>query len=184
LDQQGPAKQSLDEISNVLTAASADSLKYAPGELADVQRKLADLKISYDRKSYGDVIAHSPSVLANARDLVADAAAKKADVEKALNREWSEFEASLPPRISAVTARVEELSSTPRSAKGIDLATAQSALADATEDWARAQVAFGGGKVEDAIATAKDALSKTETAATTIELELPATTSQSSPRRR
>jgi len=181
LDQQEPAKQSLDEISNVLTTASADAAKYAPEQMADVQRELADLKISYDRKGYGDVIAHAPSVLADAKNLVADAAAKKEDVAKALNRQWSGFEASLPPRISAVTTRVGQLSRTQRSAKGMDLAAARSALADATEEWAHAQAAFGGGKVEEAIATAKDAQSKTDTAATTLGLELPANVGPSSP---
>jgi len=106
MDQQGPAKQLLDEISNVLAKASADARKFAQDQMADIERELADLKISYDRKGYGDVIAHAPSVLADAKNLVADAAAKKEDVEKALNREWIGFEASVPPRISAVTARV------------------------------------------------------------------------------
>jgi len=36
LDQMEPAKQALDEISNVLTTASADAMKYAPDQMASV----------------------------------------------------------------------------------------------------------------------------------------------------
>jgi hypothetical protein len=173
LDQMEPAKQALNEISNTLTMDSADATKYAPDEMAGVQKELADLRISYDRKNYGDVIAHAPSVLADAKNLVADAAAKKDDSAKALSPEWNGFAASLPQEIAAVKARVDLLSGTKRAPKGTDLAAAQSSLADATDGWARAQTAFASGKIDEAIATAKDVQSKTAAAAVALRLELP-----------
>ena len=173
LDQMEPAKQALDEISNVLTTASADATKYAPDQMASVQKELAELKISYDRKYYGEVLAHAPSVLADAKNLVVDAAAKKDNIAKALNAEWNGFAASLPQGITAVKVRVDALSKTKRAPKGIDLAAAQSSLADATDGWARAQAAFAGGKVDEAVATAKDVQSKTGAAAAALKLELP-----------
>ena len=173
LDQMEPAKQALDEISNVLTTASADATKYAPDQMASVQKELADLKISYDRKDYGEVLAHAPSVLADAKNLVADAAAKKDDIAKALNAQWNGFAVSLPEGITAVKARVDALSKTKRAPKGVDLAAAQSNLADATDGWARAQAAFAGGKVDEALATAKDAQSKIWAAAAALQLEMP-----------
>ncbi len=173
LDQSEPAKQALDEISHVLTAASADAMKYAPDEMSSVQKELADLRISYDRKNYGEVLAHAPSVLADAKNLVADAAAKKDDIAKALNAEWNGFAASLPQGITAVKVRVDALSKTKRAPKGIDLAAAQSSLADATDGWARAQAAFADGKIDEATAIAKDVRSKTGSAAAALKLELP-----------
>jgi hypothetical protein len=173
LDEMEPAKQALGEISNVLMAASADATKYAPDQMASVQKELADLKISYDRKYYGDVVAHAPSVLTDAKNLAADAAAKKDDIAKALNTEWNGFAASLPNGITAVRARVDVLSKAKRAPKGMDLAAAQSSLADATDGWARAQAAFAGGKVDEAVATAKDVQSKTGAAAAALKLELP-----------
>jgi hypothetical protein len=173
LDQMEPAKQALDEISNVLTAASADATKYAPDQMASVQKELAELKISYDRKNYGEVLTHAPSVLADAKDLVADAAAKKDDIAKALNTEWNGFAASLPQRITAVKARVDALFKTKRVPKGVDLAAAQSSVADAVDGWGRAQAAFAGGKLDEAIATAKHVQSKTGAAAAALKLELP-----------
>ena len=173
LDQMEPAKRALGEISNVLMMASADVTKYAPDQMASVQKELADLKISYDRKNYGEVVAHAPSVLTDAKNLAADAAAKKDDIAKTLNTEWNGFAASVPQRITAVKARVDVLSKTKRAPKGIDLAAAQSSLADATDGWARAQAIFAGGKVDEAIATAKDVQSKTGAAAAALKLELP-----------
>jgi hypothetical protein len=172
LDEREPAKQALDEISNVLMAASADATKYAPDQMASVQKELADLKISYDRKYYGDVVAHAPSVLTDAKNLAADAAAKKDDIANA-HREWNGFAASLPQGITAVKARVDVLSKAKRVPMGIDLAAAQSSLADATDGWARAQAAFAGGKVDEAVSTAKDVQSKTGAAAAALKLELP-----------
>jgi hypothetical protein len=174
LDQMEPAKQALDEISNVMMAASADATKYAPDQMASVQKELADLKISYDRKNYGDVLAHAPSVLTDAKNLAADAAAKKDDIAKALNTEWNGLAASVPQRITAIKARVDLLSKTKRAPKGIDLAAAQSSLADATDGWVRAETAFASGKVEEAIATANDVNAKTVAAAAALKLELPA----------
>jgi len=173
LNQMEPAKQALDEISHVLNTASADEMKYAPHEMAAVQKELADLTISYDRKNYGDVLAHAPSVLADAKNLVADTAAKKDDIAKALHKEWNGFATSLPQGITAVEARADALSKTKRAPKGIDLAAAQSNLADATDGWARAQAAYAGGKLDEAVAIAEDAQSKAGAAAIALKLELP-----------
>ena len=172
MDEREPAKQALDEISNVLTAASADAAKYAPDQMASVQKELADLKISYDRKYYGDVVAHARSVLADAKNLAADAAAKKDDIAKVLNTEWTGFAASLPQGITAVKSRVDVLSKAKRAPKGMDLAAAQSSLGDATDGWARAQAAFAGGEVDEAVATAKDVQSNIGVAAAALKLEL------------
>jgi len=172
-NQMEPAKQALDEIYNVEMATTADASKYVPDQMVSFQKEIGDLQSSYDTQDYAAVLAHAPAVLADAKTLAAAATAKKVEIAKALDTEWIGFAASLPQGITAVKARVDVLSKTKRAPKGIDLAAAQSSLADATDGWARAQAIFAGGKVDEAIATAKDVQSKTGAAAAALKLELP-----------
>jgi hypothetical protein len=173
--QMEPAKQALDEISNLVATTTADGTKYIPDEMASVQKKLVDLQNAYNKKDYAAVLANAPSVLADAKKLAADAATKKGEVAKALDTEWSVFAAFLPQWITDVKDRVDELSKTKRIPKAIDLPSAKAALADATDGWGRAQAAMEAGEFRSAIATAKDVKIKTEAAATALRLELPET---------
>ncbi len=176
-NQMEPAKHALDDINSAVNAASADAQKYIPDQLTSVQKELADLKASYDKKDYAAVLTHAPAVLADAKNLAADATAKKDEAAKAkaLEAEWSGFAATLPQLISVVKNRIDALSRTRRVPKGIDLAVARSGLADATAEWENAQSAYASGKAEDAVAAAKDVKSKTEAAASSLKLELPGT---------
>jgi hypothetical protein len=173
--QMEPAKQALDEISNLVATTTADGTKYVPDEMASVQKKLVDLQNAYNKKDYATVLANAPPVLADAKNLAADAATKKGEVAKALDTEWSGFAMSLPQWITDVKNRVDELSKAKRVPKDIDLPSAKSALADATDGWGRAQAAMEAGEFRSAIATAKDVKVKTKAAAGALRLELPET---------
>lgn len=172
--QMQPAKQALDEIYSIVMATTADAAKYVPDQLAGVQKELGELQSSYDKQDYAGVLTRSPAVLADAKTLAADAAAKKGEAAKALNTEWSGLAATLPNWITAVKDRVADLSKAKRVPKGIDLAAGESTLADATDGWTRAQAAMSSGEMQNAIATAKDVKSKIQSAATVLKLELPA----------
>jgi hypothetical protein len=174
-NQMEPAKQALDEVSNLVTTTTVDGTKYVPDEMASVQKKLADLQSAYDKKDYAAVLANAPAVLTDAKSLAADAATKKGEIAKALDTEWSGFAASLPQWITDVKNRVDELSKAKRVPKDIDLPSAKSALADATDGWGRAQAAMDAGEIDNAIATAKDVKTKTKAAAGALKLELPET---------
>jgi hypothetical protein len=168
-----PAKQAIDAISNVLATATADGTRYVPDELANVQKRLADLQTAYDSKNYAAVLASAPSVLAYANGLAADAATKKGEIAKAQDKEWSGFAVYLPQWITEVKNRVDELSKARRVPKDIDLPSAKAALADATDGWGRAQAAMEAGEINTAIATAKDVMTKTKVAAGALKLRLP-----------
>ncbi|HEY3654083.1 MAG TPA: hypothetical protein VGL34_03760 [Steroidobacteraceae bacterium] len=174
-NQMEPAKQALDEISNLVTMTTADGARYVPDEMGSVQKKLADLQSAYDKKDYAAVLANAPAVLADAKNLAADAAAKKGEIAKALDTEWSAFVASLPQWIADVKNRVDELSKAKRVPKDVDLPSAKEALADATDGWGRAQSAMEAGEINNAIATAKDVKIRTKAAAGALKLELPET---------
>lgn len=170
-----PAKQALDEIANLVATTTEDGTKYVPDEMTRVQKKLTDLQSAYDKKDYAAVLANSPAVLADAKNLAADAAAKKGEIAKALDTEWSKFAATLPQWITAVKNRIDALSKAKRVPKDIDLSAAKSQFADAMDGWGRAQAAMETGEFNNAIATAKDVKAKTKAAAAALKLELPET---------
>jgi hypothetical protein len=172
-NQMEPAKNALDNINISLAAASADAQKYVPDQLSSAQSKVAALTASFDKKDYAAVVAGAPAVLAEVNGLAGAAAAKRDEILKALGNEWRSLAASIPQSVTAVQTRIDELSKAKHVPKGIDLAAAKSGLADATAAWEKAQSAFKSGDASDAVPLAKDALSKVESAAAALKLNLP-----------
>jgi hypothetical protein len=172
-NQMEPAKNALDNINTSLAAASADAQKYVPDQLSSAQSKVAALTASFDKKDYAAVVAGAPAVLAEVNGLAGAAAAKRDEILKALGNEWRSLAASIPQSVTAVQTRIDDLSKTKHVPKDIDLAAAKSGLADATAAWDKAQSAFKSGDAPDAVPLAKDALSKVESAAAALKLNLP-----------
>jgi len=170
-----PAQTLLGQIESTVGATSADAAKYVPDQLQDVQDKLAHLQESFDNKDYTAVITGAPAVLASAQGLAAAAAARKAEVMRALNDSWAIYAGSLPDEVAAVEHRLEFLAEKPNRnmARGIDLAAAKSGLADATSLWSKAQAAFAAGNLEEAVGTAKDVEAAVVSMAAQIKLKLP-----------
>jgi hypothetical protein len=172
-NQMEPAKNALDNINTSLAAASADAQKYVPDQLSSAQSNVAALTASFDKKDYAAVVAGAPAVLAEVNGLAGAAAAKRDEILKALGNEWRSLAASIPQSVTAVQTRIDDLSKTKHVPKDIDLAAAKSGLADATAAWDKAQSAFKSGDAPDAVPLAKDALSKVESAAAALKLNLP-----------
>lgn len=171
-NQMEPAKNALANINATLSAASADAQKYIPDQFAAAQSKVAQLTASYDKQDYAAVVAAAPAVLAEVNGLAGAATAKKDENLRALGTEWRSLEASVPQSVTAVQTRIDALSKTKRVPKDIDLNAGKSGLADATSAWDKAQTAFKSGNAEDAVAAAKDAKSKLDTAAAALKLDL------------
>ena len=174
-NQMEPAKNALDNINATLIAVSADAQKYVPDELANARTKVAELSTSYDKKDYPAVLTKAPGVLAEVNGLAGAAAAKRDESLKAVGNEWRTLAASVPQSVTAVQTRIDELSKTKHVPKDIDLNAAKSGLADAKSAWDKAESAFKSGNAEDAVAAAKDAKSKVESAAAALKLDLPQT---------
>lgn len=172
-NQMEPAKSALDSINATLSAVSADAQEYVPDQLADAQSKAAGLTASYDKKDYAAVLAGAPSVLAEVNGLAGAIAAKKDERLKALGDEWRSLAASVPPSLTAVQTRLDALSKTKRAPKDIDVTAAKSGLSDATSAWENAQSEFKSGNPGDAVAKAKDAKAKLDSAAGALKLNLP-----------
>jgi hypothetical protein len=174
--QKEPAQKLIGDIESTVTAASAEAAKYVPDQLADVQTKLGDLKASFDKQDYAAVVTGGPAVLSAAQSLATAAAAKKDEVLKALNDEWTGLAGSLPGDVTAIQSRIDLLSkkSSKKLAAGIDLDAAKAGLSDATSLWSKAQAAFATGNLDEAVSTAKDVKAKIDALATSVKADLPA----------
>jgi hypothetical protein len=173
--QKEPAQKLIGDIESTVTAASAEAAKYVPDQLADVQTKLGDLKASFDKQDYAAVVTGGPAVLSAAQSLATAAAAKKDEVLKALNDEWTGLAGSLPGDVTAIQSRIDLLSkkSSKKLAAGIDLDAAKAGLSDATSLWSKAQAAFAAGNLDEAVSTAKDVKAKIDALATSVKADLP-----------
>jgi hypothetical protein len=174
--QKEPAQGLLNNIETTVAAASAEAAKYIPDQLADVQRKLDALKASFAKQDYAAVVTGGPAVLDEAQGLATAAAAKKDQILKALNDEWTALSAALPADLIAIQNRIDlsAKKSSKKSAAGIDFAAAKSGLGEASSLWSKAQAAFAAGNMEEAIHTAKDVKAKVEALANSLKMDLPA----------
>ncbi len=175
--QKDSAQSLLWDIAATLSAADPEAAKYVPEELEDIQTKLTDLRASFAKGDYAAVTAAAPAVLASAQSLATDAAAKKDQILKAQNDAWTNLAAVLPDEVTALQNRVDQLYSSkpgkkaPKSTpSGADLAAAGSAMTDITALWSKAQAAFAGGNLDEALATAKDVKSKADALAVTLKM--------------
>jgi hypothetical protein len=175
--QKEPAHKLIGEIEATVTAASAEAAKYVPDQLADVQIKLGALKSSFDKQDYAAVMTGAPDVLSEAHGLATAAAAKKDEILKALNDQWTGLAGSLPVAVAAIQNRIDTLSrqAGKKLAAGIDLDAAKAGAGDATALWSKAQAAFAAGNLDEAVSTAKDVKVKIETLAASLKMNLPAT---------
>src|ERR1700689_809775 len=179
--QKEPAQKLLADIDATVTAASTEAAKYVPDQLMDVQTKYAELKASFDKQDYAAVISGAPPVFAAAQTLATAAAAKKDEVLKALNDKWMVLAGTVPEYATAVQNRIDVLrkKSGKKAAAGLDLDAAKLSLDQATSLWSKAQAAFAGGNMDEAVRTAEDVKSRVQAVAATLKLELTAPTAKS-----
>jgi hypothetical protein len=179
--QKVPAQKLLADIEATVTAASTEAAKYVPDQLMDVQAKYAELKASFDKQDYAAVISGAPPVFAAAQTLATAAAAKKDQLLKALNDQWMVLAGTVPEYTTAVQNRIDVLrkKSSKKMAAGLDLDAAKLSLDQATSLWSKAQAAFAGGNMDEAVRTAQDVKSRVEAVAATLKLELTAPVAKS-----
>jgi hypothetical protein len=174
-NQMEPAQQAIAGIDSAVASASPDAAKYVPDELAAVQTKLTALKAAFDKKDYVGVLAAAPALLAEAQNLLGDAALKKDAVVKVLGSEWTGLAATVPALVAAVSKRVAMLDKSKHLPAGVDLAAAKTNIADATSLWSKAQAAFAANNVEEAVTSARSVKAKAEVAAAAVKFSLPHT---------
>jgi hypothetical protein len=173
--QKDTAKTLIAEIDAAVSAAEPEAAKYIPEQLSDVRTQLSGLHEAFDHKDYAGVLDRAPAALAAAQSLATAAAAKKDEILKALNDDWSDLVAAVPGDVAALQSRVEFLGSKAgaKLAKGVDVAAAKGRLDDLASLWSKAQAAFAAGNLNEAVAAAKDVKVKAESLAADLKIELP-----------
>jgi len=181
--QKQPAQKLLGDIDATVMAASAEAAKYVPDQLRDVQAKFGELKASFDKQDYAAVISGAPAVLGAAQTLATDAAARKDQILKALNNEWTVLAGSVPEDMTAVQNRIDTLKkkSAKKPAAGVDLEAAKSSLDEAGSLWSKAQAAFASGSLDEAVKTAQAVKSRVDAVAAALMLDLAAPAARSWP---
>jgi len=179
--QKEPARKLLADIEATVTAASTEAAKYVPDQLQDVQAKFGELKASYAKQDYAAVISGAPPVFAAAQTLATAAAAKKDEVLKTLDDKWMVLAGTVPEYATAVQNRIDVLRKKPgkKAAAAVDLDAAKLSLDQATSLWSKAQAAFAGGNMDEAVRTAEDVKSRVEAVAATLKLDLAAPVAKS-----
>ena len=179
--QKEPAQRLIAEIQATVTAAADEAAKYIPDQLMDVQTKLGELRAAFDKKDYPAVVQGAPAVLDAAQSLATAAAAKKDEVLKALNDKWTGLAGSVPGYMTAIQNRIDFLGkkANKKAAAGIDLDAAKAGLADAMSLWSKAQAAFAGGNMDEAVSTAQSVKAKAESLAAALKLDLSAPVAKS-----
>jgi hypothetical protein len=165
------AQKLLVDIEEVQAAAAPEASKYVPEELNQVRDRLAELNNAFEKKDYTLVVERAPEVLSAAQGLATDAAARKDQVLKGLNDDWTNLADLLPNDVIAVQAKLDQLTKKPK--KGVDLDSARTAFGDANLLWSKAQAAFAAGNLDEAVSTAKRVKSEVEAAAASLKMELP-----------
>jgi hypothetical protein len=173
-NQKNSAQNLIWEIEATVSAAEPEAAKYVPEQLTEVRTKLADLRAALDRKDYAGVESSAPAVLSSAQSLAMAAAAKKDEILKALNDDWTNLAAAVPGEVTALQGRVDLLDkkSAKKLAKGVDMEVAKDRMSDVTALWSKAQAAFGAGNLNEAVATGKDVKSKADALATALKMDL------------
>jgi hypothetical protein len=143
--------------------------------LTDVRTKLAGLRDAFDHKDYAGVLNGAPEVLSAAQSLATAAAARKDEILKALNDDWTDLAAAVPGEVTTLQSRMEILGSKSgaKLAKGVDVEAARGRVDDVASLWSKAQAAFAAGNLNEAVATAKDVKSKAEALAVDLKVDLP-----------
>jgi hypothetical protein len=167
--QKDPANKAIADAEAAVAAVRDDAAKYVPNDLQGVDASIADLKAKFQAGDYKGVLAASAGLTASLASLKDAAAAKKAEMEAAVEKakgDWTALAKDLPGMVGALESRVSALSASKKLPKGLDAAkldSAKAGLAAAKSAWDAASAAFTSGNVMDAVAKANEA--KTQGAA-------------------
>src|SRR5580658_1047008 len=99
-NQKSSAQNLLWEIDATISAAEPEAAKYVPEQLADIRAKLAHLRDEFEKKDYAGVQSAGPAVLGSAQSLATAAAAKKDELLKTLNDDWTNLALAVPGEVT------------------------------------------------------------------------------------
>jgi len=161
--QRGPANEALDKIEASLKDVRDDAAKYAPDGLKGVETQLSNLKKSFESKDYENVLAGTPQLEKAVGSLKAAVDSGRASARAAVaaaKTEWEGLSESVPKQVTAIQARIDELSKSKRLPWGIkkeEFEGSKSAFESMKAQWDDAAAEHKKGDVVEASSKAKSA---------------------------
>jgi hypothetical protein len=167
-----PAEQAVKAAETAVAAVSAEAAQLVPDQKKALDAALASVKDKLAKSEYKAVLAEAPAVATKATEVVAAAAAKKAELTKT----WEALSAGVPQMVAAVQSRIDILSQSkklPATLTKEKFEAAKAGLAEATKGWEEASVAFKNGAMADALAKGQIVKAKTVEALEALGMPVP-----------
>jgi hypothetical protein len=166
---QGPAEDALAIADRQIAAARPELERYAPAELADLERAERDARAQVGQGHYTEALKEAQKIPSRVQAALAAAAAqreKEADVWKGLARTVPRLQETIATRIAWLT----EAQRLPRGMDEAGFAAAPGELHALEKEWAGASMAFQGGDVATALRAGREVEGKSEVLATRLGL--------------
>jgi hypothetical protein len=161
--QKEPANQAIASVESSFAEIKADSERFASEQAAAIEKRVAELKASLEKKEYKTVVTDAPAVQKEITDLRATVATRRQEFEAASARAtdaWNGFAAEMPRYLDTLQKRIDVLVKQRKVAKGT---SEDSLLLDNVRNlWADASNLFSAGKPVDAAARAEEARAKAQ----------------------
>lgn len=145
-----PAETALKAAESALASVKDEAAKFAPNQAKVVAEAIDAAKAKLAAGEYKEAIALAGDAAAKVKSLAAVVQARKDELVKT----WTEVSGALPGMLAAVQAKIAELSAMKKLPKEIGadaLAKAKEELAAASAAWEKAQAAFKGGALAEAV---------------------------------
>ena len=165
-NQKDPALKAVADAEAALSSVKDDAAKYVPSDLAAVESSLSGLKDSVAKGDYKAVLAAAPALMTQLGSLKDAAAAKKTEMDAAVEKakgDWTALAKDLPGMVGALSSRLDILGKAKKLPAGLDAAkvtAAKTGLDGIKATWDAATAAFASGNVLDAVSKANEVKTK------------------------
>jgi hypothetical protein len=154
---EAPARKAIGQISAALESAGPDATKYVPGHVAALEGQVTKLKVRFYDGDYEAIVEDAPAILERAEALETTAAAKKAEIARVLDVEWSKLLTDVPAAIASAEKYADGLIASKKTAPGITqemVASARIGIDGQKSLWEKATTARAAGDLEQAVTIA------------------------------
>jgi hypothetical protein len=170
--QKEPADAAIKGAQSAYSAVSAEAQKYVPDQAKAVQDALTAAQTAFTNGDYASALTQAQALPARITALSAAISSKKAE----LTTQWNAMSAGIPKLIEALSTRVDTLSKSKGTPKGITKETvtaAQSGVATAKQDWQTATSAASSGDLATAMRQANDVKTRVVDLMKSLNMTLP-----------
>lgn len=172
--QKEPAEQAFAALEAKFQESAAEIQKNLPERYSELESKVAGLKDSLAKGSYGDVVKGAAEAQDALKRAIADARVAHAQNMAKLDTEWNDLVTTVPGMIAAMDKKIT--SQRGKAPKGMTADDWKKAIADydaARDSWSKASADMTRATFEASVTAARDA--KAKIAALMEKLEVKAT---------